>query len=89
MACVMQFGPMGVQQADVAQKLAFPASIPHRARDGQSRLEVILGLVEASQAVVRHSEVAQHEALQMAIAHVSGHRQRPPVPSTLFEAVPT
>jgi hypothetical protein len=76
MACIIEFGPMGVQQTDVAQKLAFPASIPHRARNGQRRLEVITGLVEASQAVVDHSEVAQHDALQLGIAHVSGHHQR-------------
>src|SRR5450631_1029688 len=76
MARVIELGPMGVQQADVAQKLTFSASIPHRARDGQRSLEVILGLVEASQAVVDHSEVAQHDALQLSIAQVSGYRQR-------------
>ena len=77
-ARVIEIRPMGVQQAEIAQKLTFAASIPHRARDGQRRLEVIPGLVEPSQALVGHSEVAQHEALQLGIAHVSRHRQRGP-----------
>src|SRR5205085_11040418 len=57
-ACIIESPLMGVQQADVAQKLSFSASIPDRARDGQRRLEVIRGLVEASEAVVGHPEVA-------------------------------
>jgi len=38
MACVIVFGAMGVQQAKLAQKLAFPASIPH---GGKARCERI------------------------------------------------
>jgi hypothetical protein len=73
MACLVESALAGVQQAQVAQKLAFRAPMPKVARDDQRRLKVIPGLVELDQAVVNHSEVAQHDALQPGMSQVSRH----------------
>ena len=75
-ARVDEIGLAGMQQAQVAQKLALRMPIPQFTGDDQRGLEVVPRLVEPGQAVVNDSQIAQHDALQAGVPQVPGHCQR-------------
>ena len=67
-ARLIEIGLAGLQQTKVAQNLTFRASISHFAGDHERRIVVIPRFVESAKAVVNHSEVAQHEALEVRVS---------------------
>ena len=70
-ARLLKIGLAGVQQAEVAQNLAFREPISQIVGDDERRIVVIPSLVDSGKALVNHSKIAQHDAFQARLPQVS------------------